>query len=278
MIAGRTKAKGNAIPLAFAAPLGKSDLDVQAKSTACLSGNTGTSALIGMNGVTMNGSALTDSYDSRKGAYPAGSGKNGSISSNGDVSLGGSAQVKGDVRYGVGKTGTVTYPASATGLVAPVGAKLTYPSVTLPSSGVTDLGDVVMSSGSVTVPGGTYLIHNLNLSGTSHITWGGPVVLYIRDSYAISGSAVIDTYQDIPANRVLNFLPTCTTATWTGTHSCVGELYAPDTDFTIGGSAQLFGRVTAKSLNISTSGGLHYDEALAPPGGAAPNPAIMVVE
>jgi hypothetical protein len=278
VVTARTRAKGNAIPLAFAAMLGKSDCDVLARSTACLSGNTGTSALIGVNGITLSGSALTDSYDSRMGVYPAGSGSKGTISSNGNISVGGSAQVKGDVRYGVGKSGTVTAPASATGLLAPLGAQLTYPSVTLPASGYYDLGDQIMSSGTVSVPGGTYLIHNLNLSATAHIIWTGPVVLYISDSYSVSGSVAIDTYQNLPANRVLNFLPTCTTATWSGSHSCVGELYAPDTDFSIGGSAQLYGRVTAKTLNVTTSGGLHYDEALAPPGGTAPKPTISAVE
>jgi hypothetical protein len=77
---------------------------------------------------------------------------------------------------------------------------------------------------------------------------------------------VIDTYGNVPANRKLYFLPACTTATWTRTHRCIGELYAPVTDFTFGGSAQLFGRITAKSINVSTSGGPHYDESLPPIG------------
>jgi hypothetical protein len=49
----------------------------------------------------------------------------------------------------------------------------------------------------------------------------------------------------------------------------VGELYAPDTDFTVGGSAELFGRITAKTITLSGNGGMHYDEALPPLGTAS---------
>src|SRR5205814_3181465 len=157
-------------------------------------------------------------------------GNKGSIASNGDISLTNFARVNGDARCGVGKTTSAGGSTVVHGLKARLAKPLSYPSVTLPA-GVVDLTDVTQSSGwGPPIQGGTYLIHNLNLSGTAHITWGGPVVLYIRNSYNISGSVIIDTYGNIPANRKLYFLPTCTTATWTGSHSCIGELYAPDTD------------------------------------------------
>jgi hypothetical protein len=275
---GLTAARGNSIPLTFAALLGKGQYDLTVKSCACLTGNTGNCSLIGLNGITMSGGAYTDSYNSSKGAYAAGSAnKNGSIASNGNIAMSNTSRVNGDVRPGIGKTATISSPASATGLVAPLGAKMSYPSVTLPSS-YTDLGDVNMSSGSVSVPGGTYLIHNLTLSGTANVDWQGPVTLYIQNSYTISGGATISSYNNLPANRILNFLPTCTTASWGGSHVCVGELYAPDTDFTINGTAQLMGRVTAKSINISSSGGMHYDEALNPPGGTTKAGVVQMVQ
>ncbi len=177
----------------------------------------------------------------------------------------------------MGKTTTINNSATVSGLVAPLGSVVSYPHVSLPAS-YYDLGDVVQSSGTTHVPGGTYLIHNLNLSGTAHIVWDGPVDLYIRDGYTITGSVVIDTFGNIPANRNLYFLPSCTTASWTGSHSCIGELYAPDTDFTVGGSAQLYGRITAKTINISTSAGMHYDEALPPTGTSATRQAITLVQ
>ena len=76
--------------------------------------------------------------------------------------------------------------------------------------------------------GSTYVFDTLDLSGPAHVIREGPVKLYFKTAYRISGSARIDTSQNKPANRQLFLLPTCRTASWTG--------------------------------------GMHYDEALPPPG------------
>jgi hypothetical protein len=224
-------------------------------------------ALIGVNGVTMSGGAFTDSYDASKGPYSAATARsNGSIGSNGNVTLSDTARVKGDVRYGAGATLSVAPTAAITGMSLPMTSTAAYPSVTLPPAGsYTDLGDVNNSSGTQYVSGGTYVINNLTLSGTAKIVWQGPVKLYIKSSYNVSGDVQISTYQNLPVNRQLYFLPTCTTATWTGTNVCVGDLYAPDTNFTISGGVQKLGRIVAKSINNSSTGGMHYDESLPAP-------------
>jgi Flp pilus assembly protein TadG len=284
-LTGSAKANSNAIrivamrpiPLTFAKLLGVNSINVNIKSTACLTGNAGAYSIIGINGITMSSSAYTDSYDASSGAYSAASANHrGAIASNGNIALSGSVKVDGDARCGIGKTTTLG-TATVTGLNAPLGCVMNYPSVALPASYV-DLGDVNMNSGTSSLGGGTYLIHNLNLGGSAHVIWTGPVVLYIRDSYTVSGSTLIDTYQNLPKNRILNFLPTCTTATWSGSNVNVGELYAPDTDFTIGGSVSLHGRVTAKTINNSSSGGMHYDESLSPPGATAARESVQIVQ
>jgi hypothetical protein len=224
-------------------------------------------ALIGINGVTMSGAAFTDSYNATQGAYSAATASsNGSIGSNGNVTLSNTAKVNGDVRYGASSTLSVAPSAVITGMSLPMTSTAAYPSVTLPPAGTyTDLGDVNNSSGTSYVSGGTYVINNLTLSGTAKIVWQGPVKLYIKSSYNVSGSVEINTYQNLPVNRQLFFLPTCANATWTGTNVCVGDLYAPDTNFTVGGSVVKMGRIVAKSINNSSTGGMHYDESLPAP-------------
>ena len=220
-------------------------------------------ALIGVNNLTVSGGAFTDSYNATKGAYvQASADHTGAIASNGNITLQNTAKVNGDVRCGVTGTTTIKDTASATGLNTPLFKNNTYTSVTLPAT-YTDLGDVTMSSGTTSIPGGTYLIHNLNLSGTAHVIWTGPTKLYIQNSYNVTQGVQIDTAGNLPVNRQLYFLPTCTTATWSGTNVCVGDLYAPDTDFTISGSVQMMGRITAKTIANSSTGGMHYDESLA---------------
>jgi hypothetical protein len=279
VVPSRTAANGNPVSLIFAKAVGQSTFDVQASSTVCLTGNAGAYSLIGINGITLKGNAYSDSYNAaQSGLYSAAvANHHGAIATNGDISLSGTVTVDGDCRCGAGRTTTLGGNANVTGLNAPLGCVLSYRSVTLPDS-YTDLGDVNLSSGTLAIPGGTYLLHSLNLSGTAHIIWTGPVKLYIRDSYSISGGATIDTYNNLPSNRVLYFLPTCTSATWTGSNVCVGELYGPDTDFTISGSVELCGRITGRTITNSSSGGMHYDESLTPPGGTTARESVSTVK
>lgn len=276
--ASRTAAKGNGIQLAFASLFSSGTSDIHVTSTACVTGANGAYSLVGMNTISMTGSSYTDSYNSSTGPYnSANPAHRGSIASNGNINLTGSVRIDGDARAGVGKSTTVGGSASVTGLNAPLGTSLSFPSATLPSSYV-DLGDVNIGSGTTSIPGGTYLIHNLSLSGSAHIIWTGPTVLYIQNSYSVTGNVEIDTYNNIPANRVLNFLPTCTSASWSGSNVCVGDLYAPDTDFTIGGGAEMFGRILAKSITHTGNGGMHYDQALGQPGGVSNGASIKLVQ
>jgi len=231
-------------------------------------------SMVGLSSITMRGSAYTDSYDATKGPYvQSAAHHSGSIASNGNILLTNLVKVDGAARCGPGMATTLQNSATVTGLNGPLPAAVSFPSATLPAT-YTDLGDVNMSSGTVSIAGGVYLIHNLTLSGTATVNWTGPTTLYIASSYNVSQTAAINTYQNLPANRTLRFLPTCSTATWSGTNICVGELYAPNTDFTISGSVELFGRITARSLNNTSTGGMHSDESMAPCGAGG----LMVVQ
>ena len=224
-------------------------------------------SMIGLSSLTMSGSAFTDSYDASQGAYNAAkTDHRGAVCSNGNITLSNTAKVDGDASCGVGMTTTLNNSASITGINGVLPTTVSFPSVTLPAV-YTDLGDVNMSSGTMSMPAGTYLIHNLTLSGTAHVIWSGKTTIYISTSYNVSGNVIIDTYQNLAGNRTLNFLPTCTSATWSGTNVCYGTLYGPDTNFTISGGVQLFGRVIGKSINNSSTGGMHTDESLPTPGG-----------
>jgi Tfp pilus assembly protein PilX len=226
-------------------------------------------SLLGLTSMAMSGSSFTDSYNSSQGAYvKANANSNGSIASNGNITLSGAAIVNGNVRCGTTSSTTILNTAKVTGRNTPLTSAMSYPSVTMPAAGTyTDLGDVSLSSGTSSLAGGVYVIHNLSLSGTAQFSWTGPVTLYITSSYSITQGAQINTYGNIPANRTLNFLPTCTSATWSGSNVCVGTLYAPDTNFTITGGVELFGRIIAKTVANSSTGGMHNDEAMTPLGG-----------
>jgi Flp pilus assembly protein TadG len=284
-LTGAAAAEANAVqvtlsrttPLIFGQVVGASSFAVKARSTASLTSNTGAYSIVGINSVKMANDSFTDSYRSSAGPWIlATRSSNGAIASNGTISLIDSADVYGDARCGPGKTTTVLNVAKVWGLKAPLPKPLSFPSAAVPF-GATDLGDIDMSSGSSSLPGGTYVIGSMRMTGTAQHTWTGPVVLYFRDNYYIDSGAVINTYQNKPANRKMFFLPTCKTGYWGGAHSCVADMYGPDTDFTVAGSADLYGRIVAKSIVVQGTGGMHYDQDLPPVGQNSTTQAITQV-
>jgi hypothetical protein len=265
-------------PLVFGQVVGANESKVRARSIACLTANTGAYSIVGINSIKMSQDSFTDSYRSSVGGWSlATRSYTGAIASNGTISLADSADVYGDARWGPGKSITLLNGSKVWGLKSALPKALSFPSVTLPA-GATDLGDINMSSGSSSLPGGIYVIGSLTMTGTAQHTWTGPVELYFRSSYYITDGATINTYQNKPANRKMYFLPTCKTGYWGGTHSCVGDMYAPDTDFTVAGSADLYGRIVAKSIVVSGTGGMHYDQDLPPIGENATNQSITQVQ
>ena len=155
----------------------------------------GVYGLMGLSSMSMSLNAFTDSYDATLGTYSAATArKKGTIASNGNIALSNNAKVNGDARAGVGMSTTLLNSATVTGRNAPATQNYTFPSVTLPAT-YTTLPDINMSSGTQVVPGGVYFINNLTLSGTAHITWSGPTILYIGTTYNVSGNVIIDTYQ-----------------------------------------------------------------------------------
>jgi Flp pilus assembly protein TadG len=286
LLNGSAESEANAVrvtivrstPLVFGQVVGMRSATVRAQSIASLTSNTGAYAIVGINSIKMSQDSFTDGYRSSAGAYLLATRTyTGSVASNGTISLADSADVYGDARWGPGKSISLLNGSKVWGLKAPLPKALSFPSVTLPA-GVTDLGDINMTSGSSSLGGGTYVIGTLNMSGTAQHTWTGPVVLYFRNNYSITDGAVINTYQNKPANRKMYFLPTCKTGYWGGSHSCVADMYAPDTDFTVTGSADLYGRIVARSIAVSGTGGMHYDQDLPPIGENATTQSITQVQ
>ena len=129
----RSKANSDPVSLFFANVIGISTCDVSASATACRTGNTSTYSMIGLSGISFSGSGYTDSYNSANGPYSAGSAnKKGGIASNGNITLANTVSINGDARCGVGKTTTITGSATVSGLNAPLGAVVKFPSVACP--------------------------------------------------------------------------------------------------------------------------------------------------
>jgi Flp pilus assembly protein TadG len=266
-------------PLMFAQAIGVRSFQVGAHSTATVIAENHAYSIIGLDSITMSGNAFTDSYRSSSGAWSINSRSDfGAIASNGHIKLSDFVEVHGDSRCGIGKATTLSGSAKVFGVKAPMTYTLKFPSVT-PPAGLTDLGDIDMSGNDTSSgPGGNYLIRSLRMRDNAKHTWTGPVNLYFVNSYRIEGNATIITYQNKPANRNMYFLPTCTDARWGGNHSCVANMYAPDTNFVVEENADLLGRILAKSIVVKDYAGMHYDRDLPPIGEAMTSQTVSQVQ
>jgi hypothetical protein len=150
----------------------------------------------------------------------------------------------------IGTTNIAGMPGSTTRYVVP----------TISSSGSTK---PLLIYGDVTIYCTQTGNNVVNVSGSGFIKLmpGARLTLYSAGNISISGSGIVngDTF---PCNCSIYGLPTCGTITYSGSSAFQGTVYSPSADFTFSGGAGAFGSFTAKTILISGSGGVHYDEAL----------------
>ena len=263
--ARRTSARGNAVSLFFAQLVGQNTSDVTTSAIAALK-PTG-HGIVGLGGITMSGNAYTDSYDSAAGPYTPGlGGSQGSVASNGDISLSGGATVHGDASPGPGETAS---GGTVTGSRLPLTTALNLPAVSAASYAASNdnsnvapylnNGSFNLSGGvAVVMPAGTYSFHDFTMSGGATLTITGPVTVYVTGKVDLSGSA--QTPSSVPANFGVRVAST-SNVTLSGGADFYIDLYAPQSAVTISGGAQLSGSVVGATLTQS-GGAIHLDQSL----------------
>ena len=239
-------------------------------------------ALFGSQTVSVSGNATTDSYDSRNGAYHAGAaGHDGDIGTNstatGGVAVSGSIFVDGQVAVGSGATNPTsvvtgynpafitggTSPPSDTQDVVAQSQNFPMPDVTIPSGCETTLPSSVHNVRTF-VSGVTYCPPgDMTVNGNDTFTATGPVKIYLAGQLIVNGNATIGVASQ---PTWMQFLVSSTgsatlTDTITGSTLFYGTMYAPKATVNISGNAQLYGSIIAKTVNITGSAEIHYDEA-----------------
>lgn len=252
-------------------------------------------SIIGLESVSITGSAYADSYNST-GGYPATKGSQANIVSNGTITMGGSGKVWGNVRStqaGINMSGAsqVTGNATAGTTVtlsgsASVGGTQTNnspaPPVTLPlvtacgppyssNSGISGTYSYNSSTGNLTLSGvniatlanGTYCFNNVTLTNSAQLKVNGPVVIKLTGTLNASGASSINNTTNIPSNlRILSSYTGSSGVTLGNSTNVYMVIYAPQTGVSISGAVPMFGTVAGKTLTLSNSGAIHYDTNL----------------
>jgi hypothetical protein len=258
--AARTAARGNAVQLGFATVIGKSSVDVTARSIACIdqSNAGGGYGIVGLSFVSMLGNPTIDSFKSAAGPYSAASAGNyGTVISNSWITMTGNSIIKGDVHAGktagIVKNGNPTITGSTSNQTS----DLSFAMPTTPA-GVTNLGNVVVS-GTLTLPAGNYYATSFAASGTLNVT--GQVTLYVGGTFSISSGALLNVAGNLPKNfrvRMVSSAP----VTLGSNSATYADVYAPGSTVTVNGTGDFYGALIAGGLNTSGDAGIHYDESL----------------
>jgi Flp pilus assembly protein TadG len=277
----RTEATRNPLRLFFARVLGETEADVQASAIAMydrwLCG-----PFVGIDWLSVPGTPDTDSYDSDEGFYdPARARHRGSVCSDGPINVDGNPVIKGDARAGKGYGVSITGGGTVTGSVGSRLKPLNMPPVDASEAAVINNNDRIplipqgnswtspvdadgnfLLDGNkvIDMPPGTYYFNNFTLTGQSVFNISGPTTIYVTGNFERSGGTVVNNNSRVPGN--LEILMTGGTALVTSENAFYGVIYAPNTDVTIDGSADLFGAVVGKTLTLTGTGQGHYDESL----------------
>jgi hypothetical protein len=253
------------------------------------------SGVIGLNGVTVNGTPNFDSYSSTTGTYASqvkgGHAANkGGVASNGNISASGSGTMFGDATPGPG--GKYSGNFKVTGSTAPAGSKISEPAFVYKPPGVAKTA----LSGSGTLTAGTYQYTSLSLKSKDLLKITGNVTLYIDGAISSTGQAQIEVtagskltinqgkgdisiagggiVNDLanPAALQINSAST-TSVSIAGNADLYGLVYAPAAAFSKVGTANFFGTVVASTVTVSGTGWMHTDSSALKQG----TPTVTVV-
>jgi Flp pilus assembly protein TadG len=277
----RTSERGNQLPLFFAPLLGTNDTDVTASATAMYQhGLCG--PFVGIERLSVPGSAVTDSFNSEQGRYnPLTARDRGSVCSDGPIGLEGAVVINGDARAGKGYGVTLDGGATVTGSrgsrlkplnLSPVDASevaIVNNNSELPlfpqgnswrSPIDANRNFLLEATQTYDMPPGTYYFNDLVVKGQSVLNIGGPTTIYLTGKLERSGGATVDNFTHKPSN--LRIFMIGGTANVTSYDDFYGVIYAPNTDVNVDGGSHYFGAIVGKTLTITGSARGHYDESL----------------
>ncbi len=226
-------------------------------------------ALFGNQSVALHGNAITDSYDSSKGAYGGlNKGNQGDVGSNAidaaTISLNGNTVVHGNAVAGPSanpNTAIVTTGnAVITGSRGAESSPFVLPPITIPG-GLINKGNLSLSGKTtLNLAGGTYWYSSISISGQAKLNFTGPATVYVTGNVSVSGNGV-GTASNKPPNLIIN-VKDMHTVSFSGNGNFYGAVYAPNSSVSTVGNGAMFGAAIGNTVTINGNGALHYDLAL----------------
>lgn len=266
----RSASRGNAVPLLFGRAVGASQVNITATSIALMNNSSPSPGVVGLNGVTLTGSAYIRRSPSESGTV--------TVASNGTYSLSWGMYIYGDVLY----RGTAPNPAGngITGSKTLMGSNIAYATPTAPG-GSTALGAVNVGYAGGSIAAGNYTATSITVGGGGTVNVTGDVNIYCSGTVNIGNGATINTSGT--SHKLTIYVTNSSSVTLATDSTLYIRIVAPLSTVNINGACPFVGSVVANQLNVASN--LTYDGDLPIPvaatGGAVSggsNGAITLVE
>lgn len=283
IIAARTAARGNAVPLTFARALGQSTCDVTAVAvsyvvTATASGGAGVTAL---SKFEMENNASIDSYDSSAGAYsPAAAGSNAVVQTNGKVKMKNNAKVWGDAHPGIGESLDLDNNATVTGNTANLTETLSFDPVDTTAAAASNNNAALSSSyfnsgsrdfkmennDSYTMPAGTYYFDEFKLKNNATLTLAGIVIIYTTGKVTLENNATVNTFGNRPTNLQFK-MAGGKDFKMKNNSKLTADIYNPGGEIELENNTELSGVAVADEIKLKNNAKIHQDRSISGSGG-----------
>jgi hypothetical protein len=233
-------------------------------------------ALWGIDGVSLGGTILIDSYDPRLGPYGGTNiGDMGSIASNGSVTGNGNITVDGTLAYGPSGTWDLKGgSADISGNIFQLPAPHYFPPIPNFSVGTTNVtvgtkktatispgsyGAISTKSSAVlTLEPGVYYIDSIDMGAQSAIHITGLTTLFVKSGMNLTGQSIMND-TGLPSNLTINYSGT-SDLKLAGGAGFYGSVYAPNAAVTLVGTSDFYGAFIGKTVSDSGTPQVHFDE------------------
>lgn len=265
--------------LFFARIMGLERTRVRRDATA-LAGSGHCAGIWGLEGVSVDGSIITDSYDANHGPYGPGNVRtNGDVCSCRDITADGNIAIRGDAYYGENYhfipsgssyevLGVIDDHPCGTPDIDPdyAAAEAENDNENIPRTyrgRDPFLGRpynlAVGSNDHLTLPPGTYYFDSALIDGQGYIEVTGPTVMYIDGNATLTGGGLVNRTEN-PYNLII--YARGPNVTLSGGATFYGAIIAPTATVHTVGNFQAYGTVLARILDFEGDAIFHVEEGL----------------
>lgn len=265
-------------PLFFASVMGKHSTSVTREAVAIGSPRCG--GIWGLRGIRVNGSVVTDSYDSTTGPYSATTaGDQGDLCSGRDIRISGSATINGDTLCGFGYEVEVNgRAAEITGMTTANTSPIIDPPLDFGdikyvndngAIGLTDKGKSPFKGGpgnifvnandNLTILPGEYYFNSIAMHSGSSIMVTGKTTIYVGGNVKAAGGGVLNETAN-PGD--LSIISAGSRFEIGGSYDFYGSVFAPNADVKLFGDSQWYGALVGGTVWLHGNVEFHVDESL----------------